>query len=74
MTRKQDELLATLKAEVPLSRRKGDFFVRRAIYERGLTEEDVEWNRKLSRSLIFKETVHPEVEEERRKKWTAENS
>lgn len=70
MTRKQDELLGTLRGEVPLSRSKGDFFIRRAIYERGLTDEDVEWNRQMSRPLIFKETVHPEAEVERRKAWT----
>lgn len=35
----------------------------------GLTDEDIEWNRRLSRPLQWKETVNPAEELKRRQDW-----
>jgi hypothetical protein len=38
--------------------------------ERGLTDEDIEWNKRLGRPLAFIETVDPKAEEGRRAAWS----
>lgn len=43
------------------------------VYEMGLTAEDVLWNQRLSRPLVWMETVEPEVEVARREAWTEEH-
>ena len=46
-----------------------DKYVERAVDERGLTAQDIEWNQRLGRPLAFKETVHPNIEVKRRAEW-----
>lgn len=37
---------------------------------RGLTEDDIDWNRKLNRPALWKETVDPDAEASRRAAFT----
>ena len=48
-------------------------YLERQVVTRKLTADDIDWNVKFGRPLQFKETVHPDVEDVRRKAWTAEH-
>lgn len=45
-------------------------FAERAVKEKKITHEDIDWNERLGRPANFKETQEPEAEVERRKAWT----
>lgn len=64
-----ESLLPEMLARMPQKQEKARMFLQRAI-DRGLTQDDVDWNRKLGRPVHWKETVDPKAEKARRDEWT----